>query len=193
MKIVCLLGSPRDQGNSSTLAKHFCSTAEKLGAEIRIFGLNKLEYKGCQACMACKTNLDKCVLQDDLTEVLEEVASTDVLVMASPVYFWDISSQLKAFMDRTYSYLVPDFIMNPVKSRLAPGKKLVFILAQGQPDESLFTNIFPKFDHFFKMFGFSETHLIRACGVRLPGEVATRPGVMRLAEETAETLVAQGG
>ena len=188
MKIVCLLGSPREKGNSATIANHFCSTAEKLGAEIKTFLLNTLEFRGCQGCMVCKTRLDKCVLEDDLTEVLEAVRDTDVLVLASPVYFWDISSQLKAFIDRTFSYLVPDFITNPVKSRLAPGKKLVFILAQNNPDRSSFPDIFPKFDYFFKAYGFVECHLIRAYGVNKPGEVQHHEDVMRLAEETAERL-----
>jgi multimeric flavodoxin WrbA len=188
MKVVCLLGSPREKGNSATLARHFCNTAERLGAEVSIFALNKLEFRGCQGCMACKTTLEKCVLRDDLTEVLEAVRNTDVVVLASPVYFWDISSQLKAFMDRTFSYLVPDFITNPIKSRLEPGKQLVFILSQGNPDASLFADIFPKFDYFFRMFGFSGTHLIRACGVREPGEVESHEEVMRLTKKTAEKL-----
>ena len=188
MKVVCLLGSPREKGNSATIANRFCNTAEKFGAEIKTFVLNNLEYRGCQGCMACKTGLDKCVLEDDLTEVLEAVRETDVLVLASPVYFWDISSQLKAFIDRTFSYLVPDFITNPVKSRLAPGKKLVFILAQNNPDQSSFANIIPKFDYFFKAYGFVERHLIRAYGVNKPGEVQDHEEVMRLAEKTAERL-----
>ena len=188
MKVVCLLGSPREKGNSATIANRFCNTAEKFGAEIKTFVLNNLEYRGCQGCMVCKTRLDKCVLEDDLTEVLEAVRETDVLVLASPVYFWDISSQLKAFIDRTFSYLVPDFITNPVKSRLVPGKKLVFILAQNNPDQSSFADIFPKFDYFFKAYGFVERHLIRAYGVNKPGEVQDHEEVMRLAEKTAERL-----
>jgi multimeric flavodoxin WrbA len=188
MKIVCLLGSPREKGNSATIANHFCNAAEKFGAEIKTFVLNNLEYRGCQGCMVCKTRLDKCVLEDDLTEVLEAVRATDVVVLASPVYFWDISSQLKSFIDRTFSYLVPDFITNPVKSRLEPGKKLVFILAQNNPDRSSFADIFPKFDYFFKAYGFVERHLIRAYGVNKPGEVQDHEDVMRLAEETAERL-----
>jgi multimeric flavodoxin WrbA len=190
MKIVSVLGSPRKKGNSSTMAGHFCNEAEKCGAEVTRFALNQLDFRGCQGCMACKTKLDRCVLQDDLTQVLEAVRATDVLVLASPVYFWDVSSQLKAFLDRTFSYLVPDFITRPLpeKSRLAPGKKLVFILAQGNPDESLFTNIFPKFDYFFQMNGFAERLLIRACGVQEPGEVEGRPDVMRLTEETAARM-----
>ena len=188
MKIVCLLGSPREKGNSATIAKRFCDSAERLGAEIRTFTLNKLQYRGCQGCMVCKTRLDRCALEDDLTEVLEAVRETDVLVLATPVYYCDVTSQLKAFLDRTYSYRVPDFLTNPNKSRLAPGKKLVFIQVQGQPDQSQFTDVFPKFDSIFKSHRFSETHLIRACGVLALGEIEAHEDVLRLAETTAERL-----
>jgi multimeric flavodoxin WrbA len=142
--------------------------------------------------MACKTKLDRCALEDELTEVLEAVRETDVLVLASPVYYWDVSGQLKCFLDRTFSYLVPDFITSPVKSRLIPGKKLVMILTQNNPDEQSFTNIFPKFDYFFRSYGFSDTRLIRACGVGAPGEVGSREDVMMLAESTAEQLCGRG-
>src|SRR5208337_2639400 len=157
MNIVCLLGSPRMKGNSSTIAKHFCDMAEKLGAQVRTFALNEIRYRGCQGCMACKTKLDRCALKDDLTEVLEAVRETDILVLASPVYYWDVSAQVKAFLDRTFSFLVPDFITNPQKSRLEPGKKLVFVLAQANPDENSFTHIFQKFDYFFRAYGFTDT------------------------------------
>ena len=188
MKVVSVLGSPRENGNSSTIANRFCTTAEKFGAEVKTFVLNKLDYRGCQGCFLCKTKLDRCVLEDDLTEVLDAVRGTDVLVLASPVYYWDISGQLKCFMDRTFSYLVPDFITNPVKSRLAPGKKLIFILAQNNPDPNSFPDIFRKFDYFFKAYGFSERHLIRAFGVNEPGEVEKQEDTMKLAEETAEKV-----
>jgi multimeric flavodoxin WrbA len=188
MKIVAVLGSPRRNANSSTIANHLCATAEELGAAVTTFVLNDLEYRGCQGCMACKTEHDRCVLEDGLTEVLEAVRETDVLVLASPVYYWDVSSQAKAFLDRTFSYLVPDFIANPVKSRLAPGKKLVLILTQANPDEAMFTNIFPKFEHFFRSYGFNDIHLIRACGVSAPGEVEARREVLTKAEELAKRL-----
>ena len=123
MKVVCLLGSPREKGNSATIANRFCKTAERLGAEVITAVLNKLDFRGCQGCMACKTKLDRCVLEDDLTDVLEAIRETDVLVLASPVYFWDVSSQLKAFIDRTFSYLVPDFITNPEEIPSFTGEK----------------------------------------------------------------------
>jgi multimeric flavodoxin WrbA len=52
MKIVSVLGSPRENGNSSTVANRFCTRAEKFGAEVKTFVLNNLEYRGCQGCMA---------------------------------------------------------------------------------------------------------------------------------------------
>ena len=117
MKIVSLLGSPRPNGNSARIAARFCTAAENLGAEVKTFALNKLNYRGCQACMACKTKLDRCILEDDLTPVLDAVRETDLLLLASPVYYGDLSSQLKGFIDRTYSYFVPDFHTNPKPSR----------------------------------------------------------------------------
>ncbi|MHC1728380.1 MAG: flavodoxin family protein [Syntrophobacteraceae bacterium] len=188
MNIVCLLGSPRAKSNSSTIAKRFIDTAEKLGVETKTYLLNDLRYRGCQACMACKTKLEKCALKDDLAEVLEAIQNCDVLVMASPVYFGEVSSQLKACIDRMYSFLKPDYVDNPSPVRLAPGKKLVFALAQGEPDEKLFSDIFPGYDYFMKWYGFKESHLIRACGVREAGTVETRRDILTLSEEVARKV-----
>jgi multimeric flavodoxin WrbA len=188
MKILCLLGSPREKGNSSALANRFCTAAERLGAEVKTFSLNQLEFRGCQGCMACKTKLDRCALEDDLSEVLDAVRETDALVLASPIYYCDVSSQMKTFLDRTFSFLVPDFITNPQKSRLSPGKKLVLILAQNNPSRNSFPDIFRKFDYFFKAYGFVDSHLIRAFGVSGPGEVEAHEDVMKLAETTAEKV-----
>jgi multimeric flavodoxin WrbA len=188
--IVCLFGSPRTKGNSAFLAGRFCETAQALGASVKAFSLNKLSYKGCQACMACKTKLDRCALKDDLADVLEAVKGTDILVIASPTYYGDVSSQVKAFIDRTYSFLVPDYITNPNPSRLNPGKRLVFIQTQAQPDEKQFADVFSRYDYFFKWYGFRNNLLIRACGVRDSGEAEARKDLMELAEEAAHKAMA---
>ncbi len=138
--------------------------------------------------MTCKTKLDHCVLKDDLTEVLEAVRQADVLVMATPIYYAEVSSQLKGFIDRTFSYLVPDYMNNPNPSRLEPGKKLVFIQTQGQ-DENHYTDVFPRYVYYFKWYGFDESRLIRGCGVLNPGDVVSREDVLRQAEEVAREIV----
>jgi len=141
--------------------------------------------------MTCKTKLDRCVLKDDLTQVLDAIRDAQVLVMASPIYYGEVSSQLKAFIDRTFSYLVPDFPTNPHPSRLAPGKKLVMILAQGDPGEEKYADVFPRYESFFRWYGFEHNHLLRACGVFGPGEAEGRQEIMNRAEELARTIAAR--
>jgi len=188
MKIVSLFGSPRPTGNSTTLAKHFLKTAENLGAESTTFALNQLNYRGCQGCYACKTKLEKCVLNDDLTGVLEAVSQADVVVLSTGTFYGEITSQLKAFIDRTFSYLKPDYMTNLQPMRIAPGKKLVFIITQGGP-ENRFADVFPRYDQFFRWYGFTESHLIRAYGTtpKAPAELPER--FLRQAEEIARRIM----
>ena len=189
MNIVCLLGSPRKGGISDTIARRCMAAAADLGAETRTFELNCLIYRGCQGCYACKTTLDHCVLDDNLAEVLQAAAEADALVLATPVYYGDVTSQLKSFIDRTFSWLVPDYVGNSQPSRLATGKKLVFVISQGNPDEKLFADIFPRYAGFLKWLGFTESYLIRACGFGPATVDAVPEDIMRQAEETARTII----
>lgn len=188
MDVVALLGSPRANKNSATIARRFTETAARLGASTRVFELNKLTYRGCQGCYACKRTLDHCVLRDDLTEVLNAVQAADVVLLASPVYYGDVTAQLKGFIDRSYSYLKPDYLSNPQPSRLA-SKKLAFVLTQGHPDTALFADIFPRYEMFLKWMGFVECRLIRACGIGPSTVDEVSDAVLREAEAAARALV----
>jgi len=104
---------------------------------VQTFMLNKMDFRGCQHCDACKTKTDRCVLKDDMTVVLEAVKNTDVLVLATPIYFAHITAQLKTFVDRCYSYLAPfEHKAMPDASRISDDKKLVLITAQNLTDEA---------------------------------------------------------
>jgi multimeric flavodoxin WrbA len=187
MKVTCLMGSPRTSGNSAQVARHFTDTAEALGAEVQIFSLNKMNYQGCQGCGACKTKLDHCILEDDLTPVLEAVRETDVLVLATPVYYLDVSSQLKAFIDRTYSFVKPNYLTEPNASRLDKGKKMVWIQTQEGPEGS-YADIFQRYDFFFKFYGFEESRFIQVCGVGQAGGLENRPEIFEKAENVAREI-----
>jgi multimeric flavodoxin WrbA len=188
MEIVCILGSPRKNGNSATIAKRFCEKAETLGAKTQYFYLNELDFKGCQGCQTCKTKMDYCVVEDDLKEVLDAVRKTDILVLATPVYIGNISGQTKCFIDRTFSFSKPDFRTNPNSSRLPPGKKAVFITAQGATEE-MFKEIHETFKNYFKRTGFEESYHIRGYGVRALGDAEAHAELMDLAEKTAEEIM----
>lgn len=188
MNIVCLYGSPRVRGNSAAIAKKFCETAVQKGAIVQSWVLNKLNFRGCQACYGCKGKSDKCVVEDDLAEVLEAVRNSDILVLASPVYYGDVSAQLKAFIDRNYSFLVPDYVNAEKIHRLEGDKTLVMILTQGSPDKEAFKDIFPKYSTFYKWMGFEKSELIHACGVMEPPDLKKRQDIFKQAQELAEKL-----
>lgn len=188
MKAAVLLGSPRINGNSTQLAEIIASTVERKGNSVTRFFLNKLDSRGCQACGACKGKSEVCVVKDDLTAVLETVKAADVIIMATPVYWGDISAQLKIFIDRTYSYLTPGFMNAGIKHRLPKGKKLVFILSQGAPQE-MYSDVFARYNSFFeKLDYFDETYLLRGCELNEVGALEHRGDLVKGAREIAENL-----
>ena len=77
MKVTCVLGSPRVKGNSAFLTEVIAEIAREKGAEVETFVLNKLNFKGCQACMSCKGKSEKCVVKDDMGQVLDSVLESD--------------------------------------------------------------------------------------------------------------------
>jgi multimeric flavodoxin WrbA len=189
MKIVCLLGSPRKGGNSATMAGWVMERAGELGAETESIYLNGLQYRGCQGCYACKRESEVCIVKDDLEAVLAKVAAADALLLATPVYYGDVTAQLKGFIDRTFSYLVPDYPFTENKTRLSPGKKVVFVLTQGTPDEGLFADVFPRYAGFFTWLGFPEARLLRGCGLQEKSSPGKRENLVTGARETAEWIV----
>lgn len=184
MKIVAVLGSPRPQGNSSTLAHKFLDTAKELGADVRTYHLNVMDFQGCQGCGACKTGNEACILEDDLHPVLEAVKYADVFLLASPVYFGDISGQLKCFFDRTYSFITPEFT-----SRVTPGNKAVLVLAQAQADENQFNDIFPRYQRWLTLYGYTSIQLLRAVGVKEPGDIQKQTPVLDQAAALAREIM----
>lgn len=187
MKVAGIYGSPRVNGNSTQIANRFLDEAERLGAETSCFILNKLDFRGCQGCDVCKTRQAHCGLNDDLTEVLEETRKADLLVLSTPVYYSDISSQLKAFIDRTYSFIDADYLTNPNASRLEKGKKLLYIQSQ-EAGEDAYEDLFSKYQIFFQFYGFEEYRVIKAFGLGQSSSSEEREKYLDQAAEMARIM-----
>lgn len=99
-KVLILSGSPRKGGNSDILCDEFAKGAIEAGHEVEKIRVAEKNIGYCRACYACKET-GKCVIKDDMAEVLQKMIDADVLVLASPVYFYSIDAQLKAVIDRT--------------------------------------------------------------------------------------------
>lgn len=99
-KVLILSGSPRKNGNSDILCDEFAKGAKEAGHEVEKIRVAEKNIGYCRACYACKKT-GKCIIQDDMAEVLQKMIDADVIVLASPVYFYSIDAQLKALIDRT--------------------------------------------------------------------------------------------
>lgn len=100
--ILIISSSPRKNGNSQMLCEQFKRGAEEKGHTVTLIRLMEKKIGFCRACDRCMRNDGTCVLNDDMEEILKLFQKADVLVLATPVYFYGISAQMKTFIDRTY-------------------------------------------------------------------------------------------
>ena len=113
-KILVVQGGGCANGNTSQLANAFASGARDAGHDIEMISLLKHEVKGCLGCNACRYG-KPCIQKDAFNEIVPKIKTADLIVFASPLYFWTISSKLKAFIERFYCIAEED--PNPLYGR----------------------------------------------------------------------------
>lgn len=99
-KILILSGSPRREGNSDVLCDQFAKGAKEVGHQVEKVRVYELTIKNCMACYGCRST-HTCVQKDDMTVLLDKMVSVDVIVLATPVYFYTMDGQMKTMIDRT--------------------------------------------------------------------------------------------
>ena len=101
MKIAVIIGAGKVNGNTDQLCASFIKGLEEAGHQVSRFHLGEMKVGPCTGCNSCRQT-GTCLQKDDFDRVLEGFLSCDLLVLATPLYFWNISAQLKAFIDRIY-------------------------------------------------------------------------------------------
>lgn len=127
--ILILSGSPKKNGNTAALVEWFTEGAVSKGAQVELIHTAFLKYKfpGCTSCRLCqKQEAYECVIGDDASLVLRKMVSADVIVMATPLYFFAASAQLKVIIDRMFSLYKWDNVANTMRAALK-GKTLVLL------------------------------------------------------------------
>jgi len=102
MKVVAINGSPRKNGNTTIIIRKVFEELEKEGIETELIHLGGNPVRGCMACGACGRNEDKqCIIKDDMiNECIEKMSKADGIILGSPVYFTDVTTEMKALIDR---------------------------------------------------------------------------------------------
>ena len=124
--ILILKGSPRQDGNSATLAERAAQGGRAAGAQVESSYLHDLDIRPCDACDECReTNM--CVIKDDMNQLYPKLAAADAIILASPIYWFTFSAQLKLCIDRWYGFQGNDW-------RELNHKKFGIILTYGDSD-----------------------------------------------------------
>ena len=109
MKKVCIITtSYRKNGNSNTLASEFARGAKESGNQVEIISLAEKNIAFCRGCLTC-SHTHQCVIQDDAVEIAQKMQNADVLVFATPVYYYSVSGQLKTLIDRVNPLYASDY------------------------------------------------------------------------------------
>lgn len=124
MNIVVLNGSPRKNGNTARLTAAFAKGAEEAGHSVQIIMVAAKNICGCTACEYCHTKEQGvCIQKDDMQDIYPAIQAADMLVLASPIYYYTMTGQLISALNRTYAF-----------GRLTNIKKTALILCSGGPD-----------------------------------------------------------
>lgn len=129
--ILILEGSPRSNGNSDLLAEAYAAGARSKGHEVSVLKVPGYKINGCFACNMCWSMGSPCVQSDDMGKLYAEIEQADLIVFASPLYFFGLSAQIKCVIDRLYPYYVENSV------RQVKGKECALLVscATDEPDE----------------------------------------------------------
>ncbi len=134
--ILILLGSPRKKGNTAILANQVHEGAKLGKANVEVIYLNSKNIKPCQACNKCQNEGAKgCVVNDDMQLIYPKFIAADSVVMTTPIYFCNVSAQIKLFIDRLYCFSSHN--RSSEQKNMIAGKNMVFILTYEAPDPFL--------------------------------------------------------
>lgn len=125
--ILILKGSPREKGNSAVLADQVAGGAQAAGARVESFYLHGMDIRPCDACDECAATGGVCIIKDDMQMLYPKIANADAIVLASPVYWFTISAQLKLCIDRWYAFQGTNW-------KEFVGKKIGIVLTYGDTD-----------------------------------------------------------
>ncbi|HEY5996341.1 MAG TPA: flavodoxin family protein [Candidatus Deferrimicrobiaceae bacterium] len=166
-KILVLSASPRKGGNSDRLCDRFLLGAGEAGHQAEKICLSERTINYCTACDACQGNGGKCVHEDDMAEILEKMIGADVIVMATPVWFFSMNGQMKTLIDRTYARY----------TELA-GKELYFIMTAAVGQKAMLERTLEGFRGFASCLDDSrEKGVVYGTGAWKIGEIEGRPAM----------------
>ena len=181
-KMLVLLGSPRKNGNSELLAQSLVKGAEEAGYKTQTIRLNGMKIGGCIDCRRCWSNGSHCFLNDDMKEVYAALDDAEVIVFASPLYFYSWAAQIKPVWDR----LLPYFSENSKVD--VKGRRAILLATCGDEEDKAFDGLRKCFELACEYCGWKVEGTICAHSVYPAGEIKEKGDWLAQAEKLGKSL-----
>lgn len=181
--ILILNGSPRAKGNTKALIEAFEKGAAEAGRHVERFDLQTMNIHGCLGC--CRGGKDPaspCVQKDDMEKIYPAYQAADVVVLASPMYYWNITGQLKCAFDRLFAVAELD------PNYANPKKDCVLLMAAEGADEDNFAPVRALYEGLTSRMGWRDLGIVYAGGNFEAGAIQSHPEQLRQAEELGRSV-----
>ena len=173
--IVVLNGSPRKNGNTSALVKAFTEGAENAGHAVTEFFLDNMHIHGCKGCFGGHSNREcPCVQKDDMDNIYPAVKNCDVLVLATPLYYWNMSGQIRTAIDRLFALEEGD-------GNLLRGHDRACVLLMAAEGHN-FQDVLTYFDHLMEHLHWKNLGYVLAGGNGDAGDINGKPEIHKAYE-----------
>jgi multimeric flavodoxin WrbA len=189
MKTIAFLGSPRKDGNTELLLKEAVRGVKEMsGADVTVFNLNLMNIRPCQDCGGCdKTG--ECILDDDMTKIYPEIRAAERIILASPIFFFALSAQSKAMIDRCQSFWCEKYLLRKPIPPGEFGRKGLLILVGGMKKEIGIECGDATAKAFFRTVSVPEHRVLSFLGVDAKGAILAHPTALQEAFEAGRELV----
>lgn len=172
-KIMVITGSPRKNGNSLAMTESFIKAAEAKGHTVTRFDAAFKNVGGCHACMTCYSTGKACSYDDDFNTIAQDILDADVVVFSTPVYWYTFPAQIKAVLDKMFSFAV-------AKKPLA-GKETALITCCEEKEVEVMDGVRYPYERAMKLMKWNIIGEVLVPGVFVEGDIANTDGCKQAA------------
>ena len=188
MKVLGIAGSPRFGSNTDILLGEVLKGAESKGAETKLIHVANLNIMACNHCDSC-IRTGECPFQDDTQKVYKEIEQADRVVLAAPLQFMGLPSQLKALIDRAQALWVRKYLLKIPPLGDARERKGLFVSVGGRKGEHLFEPALATVKAFFASLDIKYAGIVAFSGIDGRAQISDNPEALKEAFTAGEKLV----
>ena len=188
MKVLGIFGSPRKGGNTELLLEELLKGAEKEGASVERLYLSDFTIIPCKECHGCD-NTGSCVILDDMEKIYPKLLEADVVILASPIFFYGVTAWAKALIDRSQALWARKYLLkDPSFGREGKKRKGFFISVGATKGQKVFEGSILTVKYFFDVLNANYVGQLLFKGVEAKGDILKHPEALQQAFEAGRRL-----